>query len=94
MIKTLFASASTFAYAGCIAICCMGNDYPAKAGCHSYGDTATCTDYNGGRYTVDSYGSVRGTTGNGEYVNGRINGNRFTGSVGNDYVTCDRVSCY
>ena len=34
MIKTLFASASTFAYVGCIAVCCMGNDYPAKA----YGD--------------------------------------------------------
>tara|TARA_R110002012_G_scaffold262237_1_gene444407 strand:- start:2418 stop:2660 length:243 start_codon:yes stop_codon:yes gene_type:complete len=33
MIKTLFASASTFAYIGCIAVCCMGNDYPAKADC-------------------------------------------------------------
>ena len=31
MIKTLFASLSTFAYVGCIAVCCMGNDYPAKA---------------------------------------------------------------
>lgn len=31
MFKTLFASASTFAYVGCIAICCMGNEYPAKA---------------------------------------------------------------
>ena len=87
MIKTLFASL-------CVAACCMGNEYPAKAGCTSYGDTATCTDYSGGRYTVDRYGSVRGSTGNGDYVNGRINGNRFTGTVGSEYVTCDRYSCY
>ena len=41
MIKTLFASASTLAYAGCIAICCMGNEYPAKAyGFHCKGDAA------------------------------------------------------
>ena len=40
MIKTLFASASTFAYVGCIAVCCMGNDYPAKAECWADGDNS------------------------------------------------------
>ena len=45
MIKTLFASTSTFAYVGCIAICCMGNEYPAKAyGCsdNSWGGRRYC----------------------------------------------------
>ena len=30
MIKTLFASL-------CVAACCMGNDYPAKADCQAFG---------------------------------------------------------
>ncbi len=87
MIKTLFASL-------CVAACCMGNEHPAKAGCTSYGNTATCTDYRGGNYTVHSDGSVSGSTGSGDYVYGHIDNDRFTGSVGSDYMTCDRHSCY
>lgn len=47
MIKTMFASASTFAYVGCIAVCCMGNEYPAKAACsdRSWGGREYCENF-------------------------------------------------
>ena len=90
MIKTLFASASTFVYLGCIAVCCMGNEMPAKAYdiyCQDIGRSMRNCD--------DSYGNsgVRQRIGNFEYTDLNLNGQSVsctTQYIGNTtYTDCN-----
>ena len=97
MLKALTAAAA-------ITVCCLGNDYPAKSqSCYgtsnSYGYSGSCSDGYGGRYQFNGSGgsgTLRGTTGNGVYVNGRVDSNGgFSGTVGGQNVTCTSYgSCY
>ena len=97
MFKALLATAA-------VVVCCLGNDYPAKAqSCYgsSYGNSysGTCNDGYGGTYQYNGshgYGTLRGTTGDGRYVDGSMNsGTGFSGTVGGQYVTCDAYgNCY
>lgn len=97
MLKALAAAAA-------ITVCCLGNDYPAKAQhcsgtSNRYGYSGTCSDGYGGSYRYNGSGGsgrITGTTGDGSFVNGNINsGGTFNGTVGDQWVTCDRWgSCY
>ena len=85
-----------------VTICCIGNEYPARANCSgswsSSGYSGRCTDSYGGSYNVRGSGSgstrIDGYTGDGVPASGTIRNGQFNGYVGNDYVTCDKYNCY